>query len=334
MSHFPKVSVIMAAYNCELFVKRAIDSILQQTYQNFELLVADDGSTDQTRRIIDEYGDKRIRTFHHTDNWGLLKTWIELMKIVDGELITWQDADDYSYPNRLELLVEAFENDPDLMMCGSNFSRHYDKWRRVIYSNFPQTDIEIRQIIDKEHYVPMIGAAKMIRKELLSDVEWFRPFFDRIGWEDLDFILRVTEKFKVANRKEVLYEYTYNRVSASRSINPNIYLKAYIDEIGFFLYNQRKRYYGMDGLMDQRYRTELDDYLSEIAKEYKKNPSLIYLAAAKNALSNYDFSSSFYKWLSALRIEPFHKENLYFPAHFIARFIKSFFIRIASKPVK
>ena len=87
----------------------------------------------------------------------------------------------------------------------------------------------------------------MIRREILSEFPGFRIFFDRLGWEDMDFILRIAEKYKVKNLPDVLYEYRYVRSSASRSNAEANYLKLYSEEIGLFLANQRRRNGGKDG---------------------------------------------------------------------------------------
>ncbi|MBL7917984.1 MAG: glycosyltransferase family 2 protein, partial [Bacteroidia bacterium] len=67
------ISILMPAYNCEKFVKQAIESVLDQSYSNFELLIADDCSTDQTKKVIDSYSDQRIKKFHNQVNLGYLK---------------------------------------------------------------------------------------------------------------------------------------------------------------------------------------------------------------------------------------------------------------------
>src|ERR1700752_3454291 len=114
------VSVIMPAYNCEKYVKKAIDSILNQTYSNFELLIADDCSKDSTKNIIDSYTDNRIKRFHNETNMGYLQASNKLFKECEGDFITFQDADDYSAPNRLELLISFLEKNSSYSCVGSN----------------------------------------------------------------------------------------------------------------------------------------------------------------------------------------------------------------------
>ena len=90
----------MPAYNCEKYIHQAIDSVLNQTHINFELLIADDCSTDTTKQIIDSYKDPRIKTFHNNINLGYLKASNKLFSLCKGSYITFQDADDTSELNR------------------------------------------------------------------------------------------------------------------------------------------------------------------------------------------------------------------------------------------
>ncbi len=238
----------MAALNCEPYVEAAVRSILQQTYGNWELLFADDGSSDNTRALVSSFKDPRIKCFHNGEHLGLLHTWNKLLLLASGELLTWQDADDVSHPNRIGLLVAAFDADPNLMLCGSNYRRSYARWKLTQESNFPLDDVSIRQAI-KARRVPFLGASKMIRREVLNHVPNFRDFFDGLGWEDFDFILRVGELHKVGNLPQILYDWRYVSGSASRKLDRKKFLKLYMDEVGFFLADQRRDNNGLDGLM-------------------------------------------------------------------------------------
>ena len=117
------ISVIMPAYNCEKYIRQAIDSILNQTCQNIELIISDDKSTDNTKKILDSYSDTRIKRFDNNVNLGYLKTFNKLIAFAKGEYIAFQDGDDYSDINRLDLLLTEFKKDNELGACGSNFTK-------------------------------------------------------------------------------------------------------------------------------------------------------------------------------------------------------------------
>lgn len=92
---YPKVSVLMPAYNVEKYLKRALDSVLNQTYKDFEIILIDDGSTDATPQICDEYGEKHgFIWVSHQENMGAANTRERLITIAKGKYIFWLDADD------------------------------------------------------------------------------------------------------------------------------------------------------------------------------------------------------------------------------------------------
>ncbi len=305
----PRLSIIISAYNCEEYIKESIDSILDQTYKDFEIIIADDGSKDNTRKIIDRIKDPRIKKYHNQKNIGLLKTWNKLIEYSQSDFLAWQDADDISNPTRLEKQVKALEDDSDLMLIGTNFVRHYPNIKRSTFSNFPLDDCDIKNYIDQKHQVPFIGASKMIRRKVFDHVELFRNFFDRLGWEDFDLILRISEKFKVKNLSEHLYEYRYVSNSASRYINENLYLKPFINEVGFFLYEQRKLQYGLDGLMPNGPQEDFINFLNELKIQIEKKPSLIYQWSCKNKINNYDLLNAGKEIIYLLKKYPLDYQN-------------------------
>ena len=105
MSMAPLVSVLMPAFNAEKHIAQAIESILQQTYSHFELLILDDGSTDRTKEIIDQFDDGRIVRIDLTENQGLVRARNQLVAAAKGKYIAFLDADDIALPNRLQLQV-------------------------------------------------------------------------------------------------------------------------------------------------------------------------------------------------------------------------------------
>ena len=100
--NYPLISVVMPAYNVERYIEKSINSILDQSYPNVEILVADDASTDKTKAIIDGYTDARIKRFHNESNQAYLKTCNKLMSLAKGQFLAFQDADDFSHVQRFE----------------------------------------------------------------------------------------------------------------------------------------------------------------------------------------------------------------------------------------
>ena len=96
----PKISVIMPVYNMEKFLAKAIDSILNQTINNFEFIIINDGSTDNSLNILKSYNDKRIKIINNSKNLGIAKSLNKGKEVAVGEYIARQDADDISEPDR------------------------------------------------------------------------------------------------------------------------------------------------------------------------------------------------------------------------------------------
>ena len=104
------VSIIMPAYNCGRFIKESIDSVLAQTYTNWELLIVDDCSTDNTKAIVSTYDDKRIRYMRNPQNMGAALTRNKALREAKGRYIAFLDADDMWLPEKLERQI-AFMQD-------------------------------------------------------------------------------------------------------------------------------------------------------------------------------------------------------------------------------
>src|SRR5688500_300589 len=105
----PKISVILPVYNGQLFLKAAIESILNQSYGNFELLIINDGSVDDTEKIIFGFNDLRIRYIRNERNLGLIATLNKGLDLAKGEYIARMDNDDISLPARLEKQLAYLE---------------------------------------------------------------------------------------------------------------------------------------------------------------------------------------------------------------------------------
>lgn len=304
------VSVIISAYNCEKYVEEAVRSILNQTYQHLEVVIADDGSTDGTMRIIDGIEDNRIVRHHNVKNMGLLRTWNKLIPLAKGEYITWQDADDRSYPTRIQKLVAALDNDPELVLCGSNICRPYPKWNNISTSNFPTESNKIKDLIANKVEVPFPGTRSIIRREVLCQFTPFREFYIKNGWEDFDLFCQVSEKYKVGNIPDVLYEYRYYPQSASKiKLDQITSRKVFIEEIGFFLAEQRKQNNGLDGLMPNGDKAGLELFLQKMEAKLEADRSLPYRRIVRNKCSNKDFIAALKIIPITIKIKPISLEN-------------------------
>jgi glycosyltransferase involved in cell wall biosynthesis len=227
------ISIIMPAYNCEKYVAKAIDSILNQTYTNFELLIADDCSKDSTRQIIDSYKDPRIKTFHNALNLGYLKASNKLFKLCKGEYISFQDADDYSDLNRLKKLMDYFFSHPEVDCLGSNVIKISPEGEKITTTNFPLSNEQLTHEF-ANYKVVFTGSALILKKKVTSKLGFYNEYFDRIGSEDLYLYSFILQNFRVENLPEPLYFYranpgsvTANHKNAKASVGHQLILWLY-----------------------------------------------------------------------------------------------------------
>src|SRR5262249_35270201 len=119
MTTLPKVTVVIPVYNREKYVRDAIDSILVQTFPDFELLVIDDGSTDRSREVVQSYHDPRIHLVCNGTNLGVPKTRNLGIQLARGEYLAFLDSDDWAYPERLGKQVAFLDSHPDYAAVGA-----------------------------------------------------------------------------------------------------------------------------------------------------------------------------------------------------------------------
>ena len=125
----PKISVILPTYNREAMLPNALDSILNQTFPDFELIVINDGSIDNTQKILEKYAakDKRIKIINHEKNKGIVCGLNEGLEQAKGEYIARMDDDDISYPKRFEIQLAYMQEHPDVAIVGTWVSTSDDK---------------------------------------------------------------------------------------------------------------------------------------------------------------------------------------------------------------
>ena len=203
----------MPAYNASLYIEEAICSILNQTEKDLELLICDDGSSDNTLEICNKIilTDNRIKVFSNKKNVGNLKTTNFLFSQCKGKYIAIQDADDYSIPTRLEICIHEFKKDEALGLVGTYFIATNEKLEPISCGILPLTNEEIQGKLEKE-VPPFLYASIIMKRELLKKTGIFNEVFNRRGYADLDWICRICEVSKVKNLKTIAYYYRHYTV--------------------------------------------------------------------------------------------------------------------------
>lgn len=209
----PKVSVLMPVYNAERFVAQAIESILYQTFGDFEFLIVDDRSTDQSSSILKQYAglDARIRIVSAAKP-GYVEALNEMLRLAQGKFVARMDADDISLPDRFRLQVERLQQDPDLVCIGGAHAMMDEKGRWLTCLNMPERNEDIQQLALAGH-TPINHPCAMMRRSAVLQVGAYDPAMTPC--EDLDLWLRLGEVGRLANLKETVLKYRLHSNSVS-----------------------------------------------------------------------------------------------------------------------
>lgn len=300
----PQVSIIISAYNAEATIEDSINSILNQSFQNFELLIADDASTDNTKALIDQFEDPRIRRYHNSTNMHVCWTWNKMLENVKTPYVTFQDADDISYPQRLEKLIEAASENPEYAIIGANHLRPLEKWRTYRTSNFLLSNDDIIAKVKNEGTLDSCGPRSLFKTSIIQEKGGFRMLFPKSGWEDFDLILRIVPEHKIMNIPDVLYEYRYEAKSYSRIASDSEALeKIFIHEIGIFLFRERLKNDGKDSLRAEN-NDALVSFIGHLTEKLKKDKSIPFRKRSMNQIANKDFTNAYKSVWKAIVIKP------------------------------
>lgn len=212
---YPKVSVIMGIYNCADTLSDAIDSILTQTYQDFELILCNDGSTDNTYDIAKEYKQKfpdKIILLNNGINKGLNYTLNKCLHAAHGEFIARMDGDDRSLPGRFQKEVVFLERHPEYAIVSTELEIFDDEgvWGQTDFKQEPQPG-------DLVKITPFSHSACMIRKSVFDEVKGYSDDRKLIRVEDKHLWHKIYKAgYKGYNIKQVLYSYRDDRNGYSK----------------------------------------------------------------------------------------------------------------------
>lgn len=211
----PLVSVLLPVFNGERYLRAALDSVLAQTFSDFELLLLDDGSTDRTLAIARSYArlDPRVRV-HTRGNRGLVATLNELLALARGEFAARMDADDVCLADRLERQVAWLRAHPRVVCVGGDHELIDERGRRLTTVRTLLHDAEIQQQALRGHG-SICHPSAMMRTEALRRIGGYRAEF--YPAEDLDLWLRLGEVGELANLRGAVLRYRLHTQSISES---------------------------------------------------------------------------------------------------------------------
>jgi glycosyltransferase involved in cell wall biosynthesis len=213
----PLVTVLMPVYNCASYVRDAVDSILQQTFTDFELLIVNDGSVDDTQEIINSYEDPRIRVLVSPENRGIPVTLNLGLAHARGKLVAHHDADDVSHPTRLEHQVAFLESHSDIAWLGSQ-ARYWQAGKLPRRSSVRWRALGTEAIKFQSLFGnPFVHSAVMYRRSIV----WGQLHGYDCNYRicpDYELCTRVLEKHRAVNFAYALVDYRINPGSISRTI--------------------------------------------------------------------------------------------------------------------
>ena len=217
------ISVIMPVYNGAAYLKEAIDSILCQTYRNYEFIIINDGSTDKSAEVIRTYDDSRIRYYEH-ENQGLAATLNRGIELSRGKYIARQDQDDVSFPRRLEKQLDFLETNPDYAIVGTWAEIWVGDKKTKRSHRHPSDNLTLQ--FDLLFTNPFVHSSMMLRRLVLKEIGPYTRDNARQPPEDYELWSRIAKQYKIANIPEILQIYREIPKSMSRDKNNPIFDRA------------------------------------------------------------------------------------------------------------
>ena len=197
----PAITVLMPVFNGEKYLREAIESILQQTFTNFELLIINDGSTDKSEEIILSYDDKRIKYLKNEKNLRLIATLNKGFELATGKYVVRADADDINYLNRLQLQYDFMEQHPEVGLLGTGFETFGNDIETKVTQYAPDHNTICLKHLYQIHlsHGTSIFRMSVIKQHALL----FDPAYEHA--EDYELWTRISKVCKLANLQQMLY---------------------------------------------------------------------------------------------------------------------------------
>jgi len=308
----------MPAYNAAEYIETAVVSILNQTHKNVELLIYNDGSTDQTNAICAriKQQDHRVRYFSSTENKGNLFATNFLFAHIVGEYLAIQDADDHCSPQKLELQLQAFHKNPNLVMVGTQFVKTDQHGKELFCGFLPQTNAEIKKTLER-FFIPVLYASVLVKTNVLKRVGGFPDFFNRQGYADMDWLAKCALQGEVINLNQPLYFYREHPSSFSSGAHSAFFWTPYFDLLLVEAHKQRSK--GLVDFLETSDTKQIRVFLSEsllnqaweafLVHQTAKGLKLLFKGISMNFFSRKTAANLFYGISGLYKYKRTHKEH-------------------------
>ena len=221
----PAISVLLPVYNAEEYVANVIESILQQTFADFEFIIIDDYSSDKSWEIVKKYSkkDKRIIALKNKYNLGGCKTLNKGLKLARGKYVARVDHDDWSYQDRLEKQFKFMELHSKVGIVGGIMEIINETGKVIGKRKYSLSDSEIRKRIF--WYSPFSHPLVMIKKSILDKVGYYNPAY--VPADDYELYFRIGKESKFANLPDVLLQYRIIKSSMTYNLTRKMELATF-----------------------------------------------------------------------------------------------------------
>lgn len=216
----PKVGVVLPVYNASRFLRQAIDSILCQSFQDFEILAINDHSSDDSLAILEQYSsqDKRVRVFDNMAENGVTPTLNFGLLVSRSPYIARMDADDVSMPKRLEHQVAFLDQSPKIAVLGTRFLSMSEDLSKVIWDNPIETDpMQVNEALKR--YCCIGHPTVMFRRRLVETIGGYESTPEKHAVEDYDLWIRASKSFSLANLPVMLLHHRIHDQQVSKRLS-------------------------------------------------------------------------------------------------------------------
>lgn len=206
----PFLSVIMSVFNGEKYVRETVESVLNQSFRDFEFIIVNDGSTDGTSEILRSFKDERIRIINQ-ENRGLTKSLNRGIGVSEGKYIGRIDCGDIAFEKKFEVQLNFLGENKDICGVGTWANLIDEKGNVIGELKYPTEYEEIKKIILR--YNPFVHPSLVFRRELFDEIGPYDESFEYA--QDYDLVLRAVSKFKIVNLPEILLNYQVSEEAIS-----------------------------------------------------------------------------------------------------------------------
>jgi glycosyltransferase involved in cell wall biosynthesis len=313
-----KVSVIMPAYNAGRFIKEAIESLLDQTHKDWELLILDDASSDNTLEIVSSYDDPRISIFKNDSNQGYLKSCNRLFELAKGEYLTFLDADDTCSTERLKTCISEIAN-RHLDFVTTDFSKIHNGGK----TEDCKSKIDYEKVaLDWSYYPTICCATIFVKSNLVNQIGGYNLAFDRIGAEDYHWLFRLSRKVNGFHLPINLYNYRQHENQIRNQTNPANFIAHDLD----IAIRKSLIETGVDLLVASN-GLQLEKIKAGLVEPFGNDETLILRYQSIQNLNSGKWGKAFSTMFNAISIAPFNMAN-WQRLSYIAYVIFRRFIRI------